>query len=73
MIPSASSTFGRIGSGLTPPKYGLRSRGSRHPDPPAARSRGIQPAPAPYSGLDEDRDVGRLQRVEVDRPPDERS
>ena len=25
MRPSASSMFGRIGSGLTPPKYGLRS------------------------------------------------
>ena len=49
--PSASSTWGRIGSGLIPPKYGFRSWWiSVTRIFPPARSRGIQPAPAPYIG-----------------------
>src|SRR5450759_3992827 len=50
-IPSASSMFGRIGSGLTPPKYGLRSVCSSVTRilPPASR-RLSQPAPAPHMG-----------------------
>ena len=47
----ASSTCGRMGSGLTPPKYGLRSLwiSVTRIRPPASR-RGIQPEPTPYSG-----------------------
>jgi hypothetical protein len=64
--------FGRIGSGLTPPKNGLRSLwiSVTRIRPPASR-RGIQPAPAPYSGSTRIETSARLQRVEVDRPPDE--
>ena len=51
IIASASSTLGRIGSGLMPPKYGLRSLWiSVTRIRPPASSRGIQPEPAPYSG-----------------------
>ena len=51
MIPSASSTHGRIGSGLIPPKNGFRSWWiSLTRTFPPASSRGIQPAPAPYIG-----------------------
>ena len=50
-MPSASSMFGGIGSGLTPPKYGLRSGWiSVTRILPPASSRGIQPAPAPHIG-----------------------
>ena len=63
--------FGRIGSGLTPPKYGLRSwwiSVTRIRPPPSSRG---EPARAgAVHRLDEDVDVGRLQRVEVDRPAD---
>ncbi len=71
-IPSASSMFGRIGSGLTPPKYGLRSWwiSVTRIRPPARRRREPARAGAPHR-LDEDVDVGRLEGVEVDRPPDE--
>ena len=43
--------FGRIGSGLTPPKYGLRSWwiSSTRIRPPASR-RDSQPLPAPHIG-----------------------
>ena len=51
IVASASSTCGRIGSGFTPPKYGLRSLWiSVTRIRPPASSRGIQPEPAPYSG-----------------------
>ena len=43
--------FGRMGSGLTPPKYGLRSWWiSVTRIRPPASSREIQPAPAPHIG-----------------------
>src|SRR6188508_3273482 len=46
---SHSSMFGRIGSGLTPPKNGLRSVCiSRTVSRPSPMSLVYQPAPAPY-------------------------
>ena len=51
IMPNASSMCGRIGSGLTPPKYGLRSWWSSvtRIRPPSS-SRLSQPAPEPHSG-----------------------
>ena len=64
--------FGRIGSGLTPPKYGLRSWWiSVTRIRPPASSREIQPAPAPYIGSTSTGHVGGPEGVEVDRPADE--
>ena len=59
--------FGRIGSGLTPPKYGLRSWWiSVDPDPPAGQQPRDPAGPGAPHRVDEDVDVGRLERVEVD-------
>ena len=72
MSRSASSTLGRIGSGLIPPKYGFRSwwiSWIRIVRPPS--SRGIHPDPSPVQRVDEHGDIGGPQGVEVDRPPDE--
>ena len=62
---------GRIGSGLIPPKNGLRSWWiSVTRILPPRSSRGIQPAPAPYIGSTRIAQVGRLEGIELDRPAD---
>ena len=68
---SPSSTLGWIGSGFTPPKYGLRSWwiSVTRMRPPAS-SREIQPEPEPQSGSWH-RHVGRAQRIEVQGAPHE--
>ena len=71
-IPSASSTFGRIGSGLTPPNHGLRSAWISHDVDPSAGEQPADPAgPGAPQRVDEDPRVGGPERVEVERPPDE--
>ena len=69
---SASSMFGRIGSGLRPPKYGLRSWWiSRTWMRPPLQQPADPAGPGAVQRIDEDRHVGRPERIEIDRPPHE--
>ena len=64
--------WGRMGSGLTPPNHGLRSWwiSVTRMRPPAS-SRGDPAGAGAVHRLDEDRQVGRLEGVEVERAPQE--
>ena len=64
--------FGRIGSGLTPPKYGLRSwwiSSTRMRPPPSRRL--IQPDPAPHIGSTRTSRSAALSASRSTRPTDE--
>ena len=64
--------FGRMGSGLTPAEVRVALLVQLRDPDPAARRAAADPARAdPEQRLDEHRDVGGLEGVEVERPADE--